>query len=136
LQVKVKEYYKTDRLDNALPIPDALDGVKKLKEMGFKLVVITARSSEERERSLIWIDRHFPGRPPPSRDQFFVMHRPSGIFETVICTGQSQEVIFEEGHELLTKLSKADVRISNQRKKMSCLNRVLFRSVGKSTRRS
>lgn len=89
---KVKEYYKTDRLDNALPISDALDGVRKLKEMGFKLVVITARPSHERERSLYWVDRHFPG-----------------IFETVICTGQSQESTFADGHEIVTRLTKADV---------------------------
>ena len=60
-QRKVEEYYKTNRLDNALPIPDALDGVKRLKEMGFKLVVITARTIREQERSLAWVDRHFPG---------------------------------------------------------------------------
>jgi len=89
---KVEEYYKTGRIDNALPIPDALDGVKRLKEMGFKLVVITARTIRERERSLVWVDRHFPG-----------------IFETVICTGQSQETTFADGHELITKLTKADV---------------------------
>lgn len=57
----MEEYYKSTRIDNALPIPDALDGVKRLKEMGFKLVVVTARTIRERERTLIWVDRHFPG---------------------------------------------------------------------------
>ena len=60
-QRKVEEYYASNRIDNALPIPDALDGVKRLKEMGFKLVVITARTIRERERSLAWVDRYFPG---------------------------------------------------------------------------
>lgn len=58
----MEQYYRTDRLDNALPLPDALDGVKRLKEMGFKLVVITARPNRERERSLLWVERHFPSR--------------------------------------------------------------------------
>jgi len=62
LQRKVEEYYKSTRIDNALPILGALDGVKKLKEMGFKLVVVTARTIQHRERSLVWVDRHFPGR--------------------------------------------------------------------------
>ena len=57
----MREYYKTTRIDNAFPVPDALDGVKRLKEMGFKLVVVTARTIQERERSLFWVDRHFPG---------------------------------------------------------------------------
>jgi len=62
LQRKVEEYFKSTRIDNALPIPGALDGVKRLKEMGFKLVVITARTIRQQERSLVWVDRHFPGR--------------------------------------------------------------------------
>jgi len=57
----VEHYYSTDRIDHALPIPDALDGVKRLKEMGFKLVVVTARTSKYRERSLTWVESHFPG---------------------------------------------------------------------------
>ena len=108
----MKEYYETNRIDNALPIPDALDGVKKLKEMGFKLVVITARPHHERERSLLWVDNHFPGRhgSPSSQRCTITTCCPPGIFETVICTGQSQEGIFADGHEVITKLTKADVR--------------------------
>jgi len=55
------EYYKTTRIDNALPVPDALGGVKRLREMGFKIVVVTARTIQQLERSLVWTDLHFPG---------------------------------------------------------------------------
>lgn len=104
------EYYKTDRIDNALPIPDALEGIKRLKEMGFKLVVVTARTIRERERSLAWVDRNFPGGYSSSiRDRVVSTCHCPGIFETVICTGQSQETTFADGHELITKLNKADV---------------------------
>ena len=79
--------------------------------MGFKLVVITARPPHERERSLLWVDRHFPGRHKPSSQRCIITTRfPPGLFETVICTGQSQEGTFADGHELITKLTKADVR--------------------------
>jgi len=106
----VLEYYGTDRIDNAFPVPDALEGVKRLKEMGFKLVVVTARTIRERERSLDWTDRHFPGGYPSSiRDRVVSMCYCPGIFETVICTGQSQETTFAGGHELITRLNKADV---------------------------
>ena len=111
LQRKVTEYYATDRLDGALPIPDALDGVKRLKGMGFKLVVVTARPHDVRERSLLWVDRHFPGmHDHSSQKQVTTMRCPPGLFESVICTGQSQEGIFAHGHELVTKTTKADVR--------------------------
>lgn len=88
---KVEEFYATDRLDKAKPVPGALEALKKLKEMGFRLVVVTARQRRELDRSVRWIETHYPG-----------------IFDDMICTGQSQETLAEE-HEVLTKLSKADV---------------------------
>ena len=60
--------------------------------MGFRMVVVTARQRRELDRSVRWVEAHYPG-----------------IFDDMICTGQSQETLAEE-HEVLTKLSKADVR--------------------------
>lgn len=88
---KVEEFYHTDRLDTALPIDGALEGLLKLRSLGFRMVVVTARQRRELERSKRWIDKHF-----------------SGIFEDMICTGQSQETLAETG-DVLTKLSKAEV---------------------------
>lgn len=89
----MEEFYTTDRLDKAKPVPGALEAVQKLKEMGFRLVIITARQRRELDRSVWWIEKHYPG-----------------IFDDMICTGQSQETLAEE-HEMLTKLSKADVSL-------------------------
>jgi len=89
---KIIEFYKTTRLDEALPIEGALEGVLRLKELGYKLVVVTARHLRERERSLKWIEKHYPG-----------------VFETVVCTGQSQETTFDENPGVTTKLTKAMV---------------------------
>ncbi|KAI0359046.1 hypothetical protein OH77DRAFT_1473609 [Trametes cingulata] len=88
---KVEKIWKSDYLDKADPVPGALEGVKKLKDMGFRLVVVTARQPRELDRSLAWLEKHFPG-----------------LFDTMICTGQSQETLTDE-KELVTKLSKADV---------------------------
>lgn len=82
----------TDRLDKAPTVPGALEGLTKLKELGFRLVVVTARQRRELDRSVRWIEKHFPG-----------------IFDDIICTGQSQETLAEP-HEILTKMSKAEVR--------------------------
>jgi hypothetical protein len=59
--------------------------------MGYRLVVVTARQRRELDRSVRWLETHYPG-----------------VFEDMICTGQSQETL-AESHEVLTKLSKADV---------------------------
>lgn len=78
--------------------------------MGFKLVVVTARPPRERELSLAWVDRHFPGGwSPLTWDYAIPTHCRPGLFETVICTGQSQETTFADGHERITKLNKAEV---------------------------
>lgn len=125
------EYYETDRIDNALPVPDALEGVKRLKEMGFKLVVVTARTIRERERSLVWVDRHFPGGYLSSvQDRVVSTCHCPGIFETVVCTGQSQETTFADGHELITKLDKADV--GTQRTSVTIIsNSIIVRSASR-----
>ncbi|KAH9853054.1 hypothetical protein C2E23DRAFT_868248 [Lenzites betulinus] len=88
---KVEKIWETDYLEKAPAVPGAYEGVLHLKNLGFRLVVVTARQPRELDRSLGWLDAHFPG-----------------LFETVICTGQSQETLADE-HELVTKLSKADV---------------------------
>lgn len=69
----------------------ALEGIKKLRALGYRLVVVTARQKREMNRGMKWLQKHFPG-----------------LFDTMICTGQSQETLAEP-HEALTKLSKAGV---------------------------
>jgi len=88
---KVEEFYKTPMLYEAPPVPGALEGVQALKELGFRLVIVTARQQQELPRTEEWIDKHYPG-----------------IFETIICTGMSQETLADE-KAMMTKLSKADV---------------------------
>ena len=88
----MEEFYKTDYLDRAHPIPGALEGLQKLKELGYRLVIVTARQRRDLDRSAHWVEKHYPG-----------------VFEDMICTGQSQETLAEE-NLYVTKLSKAEVR--------------------------
>ncbi|KAH9945618.1 hypothetical protein B0H21DRAFT_429036 [Amylocystis lapponica] len=88
---KVEEFYQTGRLDSAPRIEGAVEGVLTLRDMGFRLVVVTARQRRELERSMAWLHSNF-----------------GDAFETMICTGQSQETLADE-HDALTKLSKAEV---------------------------
>ncbi|KAI0757327.1 hypothetical protein C8Q80DRAFT_1133095 [Daedaleopsis nitida] len=88
---KVEEFWKTDYLDRTPPIEGAYDALVALTNMGFRLVLVTARQQRELERSMQWLEKHFPG-----------------LLDWMICTGQSQETLTDE-KELVTKLSKADV---------------------------
>ena len=90
---KVEEFWKTDYLDRTPPIEGAYDGLVALKNLGYRLVLVTARQQRELERSLQWLEKHFPG-----------------LLDWMICTGKSQETLKDE-KELVTKLSKADVRL-------------------------
>jgi len=73
-----------------LPVPGALEGVQALRNMGYRLAIVTARHTEEKERTEAWLDHYFPG-----------------IFETLVCTGQFLKD--EEGNELHVKIGKAEV---------------------------
>ena len=89
---KVEEFWKTDYIDIAPQVEGAHDALVKLTQNGFRLVVVTARQMRELDRSLVWVEKNLPG-----------------LIDTFICTGQSQETLLD-GKELVTKLSKADVR--------------------------
>ncbi|TFK57584.1 hypothetical protein OE88DRAFT_1618715 [Heliocybe sulcata] len=89
---KVKRFYSTSAILNAQPVPGALEGTKRLREMGYRLIIVTARARNQLEPSWKWLEEHFPG-----------------IFESVICIGQFEETIEDEGHEIVTKLTKAEV---------------------------
>lgn len=87
----MEEFWKTNYIEIVPPVDGAPEGIKKLRELGFRLVVVTARQVREMHRGKKWLETHFPG-----------------MFDGMICTGQSQETLAEP-HEALTKLSKAGV---------------------------
>jgi phosphoglycolate phosphatase-like HAD superfamily hydrolase len=45
---------------NASPVPGAVDGVKKLKELGLRLAIVTARSPDQSDVTDSWIAQHLP----------------------------------------------------------------------------
>ncbi|KZT22149.1 hypothetical protein NEOLEDRAFT_682391 [Neolentinus lepideus HHB14362 ss-1] len=89
---KVKKFYATSAILNTQPVPGALEGTKRLKELGYRLIIVTARVRNQLEPSWRWLEEHFPG-----------------VIESVICIGQFEETVEDEGHEIVTKLTKAEV---------------------------
>lgn len=47
-------------MDRPVPVPGAREGLLKLKEMGYTLIVITARSESQREGTEKWLETHLP----------------------------------------------------------------------------
>ncbi|KAG6844335.1 hypothetical protein H0H87_007693 [Tephrocybe sp. NHM501043] len=89
--IKVKEFYATDRIFNTNIVTGSREGVQALKIMGFRLVIVTARTEDNADESWEWVNKHFPG-----------------LFDSIICTGQFKDA-HKTGHEVVTKLSKAQV---------------------------
>ncbi|KAL1761820.1 5' nucleotidase [Schizophyllum commune] len=88
---KVADYYKSKRIFRTEVVPGAVEGTRALKDMGFRLLIVTARNPDQADESWKWVEEHFPG-----------------IFESIICTGQFKNATKNE-HEVVTKLSKAEV---------------------------
>lgn len=47
-------------MDRPKPVPGAKEGLQKLKEMGYTLIIITARSESQREGTEAWLAEHLP----------------------------------------------------------------------------
>ncbi|KAF5375195.1 hypothetical protein D9758_000028 [Tetrapyrgos nigripes] len=88
---KVNDFYATKQIFEASPVPGAREGVQALRDMGFRLIIVTARTTDVKEESWKWVERWFPG-----------------MFDSVVCTSQFKDAN-KAGHEVTTKLSKAQV---------------------------
>lgn len=71
---KVREFLLSPIANEIPPIEGAQRGTKRLKEAGYKLVVITARIHDIANESVEWLEKHFPG-----------------IFDTIYFTSALQE---------------------------------------------
>ncbi|KAG7098923.1 hypothetical protein E1B28_000818 [Marasmius oreades] len=58
---KVKDFYATQRIYDAQPVAGAREGVQALRDMGFRLIIVTARSRDVQEDSWKWVDKWFHG---------------------------------------------------------------------------
>ncbi|KAJ6519406.1 hypothetical protein C8R45DRAFT_951372 [Mycena sanguinolenta] len=89
---KVAEFYRTDSIFHAIPVPGAREGVQALKDMGYKLVIVTARTAEVADASWDWVEKYFPG-----------------MFTNLVFTGQFKDAHKLHHNEVLTNLTKSGV---------------------------
>lgn len=60
---KVKEFYDTDQLGSARPVPGATEGLRALEDLGYDPVIVTARVLDQEHASTArWLETHFKGQ--------------------------------------------------------------------------
>lgn len=85
---KVHKFLHSPVSQNIPPIEGAQRGTRRLKDAGYKLVVITARMHDIAEESIEWVEKHFPG-----------------IFDTIYFTSAFQSTE-KETQNLITEISR------------------------------
>lgn len=104
---KVAKFYSTNRMYNARPVPGAREGLQTLNDMGYRIIVVTARTEDEADKSWKWVEKHFPGELC-SVAALQWLDEQAGLAEKIICTGQFKDA-HRKGHEVVSRLTKAQV---------------------------
>ncbi|CAK5265270.1 unnamed protein product [Mycena citricolor] len=89
---KFKQFYSTGVLFSAHPVPGAREGIQALKDLGYKLVIVTARSVDVADASYEWVEKYFPGQ-----------------FSNIVFTGQFSDASKLHHKEILTHLTKGQI---------------------------
>ncbi|KDN41922.1 hypothetical protein RSAG8_07139, partial [Rhizoctonia solani AG-8 WAC10335] len=58
---KVREFSKSEYFLNTPPVEGALDGVKALKDLGYRLENVTARALRHQHGTDMWLNKYLPG---------------------------------------------------------------------------
>jgi 5'(3')-deoxyribonucleotidase len=82
---KVTEFLLSPHVNEIPPIEGAQRGTRRLKDAGYKLVVITARMQKIADDSVAWLETHFPG-----------------IFDTIYFTSAFQQL--DDGEHMVTEV--------------------------------
>ena len=59
--LKVKQYHSTDFIYQSSPVPGAREGIQVLRDLGYRLIIVTARTRDAHGKSWEWVEKHFPG---------------------------------------------------------------------------
>lgn len=66
---KVAEYYKAGRIYQTNPVEGGREGVQALKDMGFRLIIVTARAEDTADKSWEWVTKYYPGKIHPGNSR-------------------------------------------------------------------
>lgn len=64
---KVKEFYESSDFTDGYIVDGAVEGVWALRKLGFRLVIVTARSTTMAQQTESWVRANFPGELNLSR---------------------------------------------------------------------
>jgi 5'(3')-deoxyribonucleotidase len=91
----IADYYKTDYFKNIKPVAGSIDGINKLKELGYEMYVVTGRSVEYKKQAINWLDKYFKNM---FKDIFF-----ADTFSVDIETKKKSEICKENGLKLIVE---------------------------------
>ena len=110
---KVREFYASSEFRYAPLVEGAIDGVRALRQLGFRLVIVTARSVNMTELTENLVRTHFPGasnfrpslRGGPERDVSI-----QGCFEAIHYKGAfEKKAVTPNGvRQVMRKLEKIE----------------------------
>ncbi|KAJ7456574.1 hypothetical protein FB451DRAFT_1407269 [Mycena latifolia] len=109
---KVKEFYSTDAIFQAIPVPDAREGVQALRDMGYSLVIVTARTPDVADASWEWVEKYFPGPSACAKmyqDAHKLHHNEvlTNLTKSQVCADLKAQVLIDDSAENAIQCSTA-----------------------------
>ncbi|KAJ7283358.1 hypothetical protein C8J57DRAFT_1292269 [Mycena rebaudengoi] len=89
---KSARFESTGAIFRARPVPGAREGVQSLKDMGYNLVIVTARCPDAADSTWEWVEKYFPG-----------------VFAHIVFTGQFKDAHKLQYDKILTNVAKSQV---------------------------
>ncbi|MBW3004676.1 hypothetical protein KY310_02505 [Candidatus Woesearchaeota archaeon] len=93
---RVIEFYESEEFNNVLPTAGAVESTQALAEAGHEMIVITSRFGPAVEKTVPWLDKHFPGKF--SKVIFAQNYSIEGIHKTKaeICEEEKVDILIED----------------------------------------
>ncbi|KZP00670.1 hypothetical protein CALVIDRAFT_207263 [Calocera viscosa TUFC12733] len=92
---KVRTYYHTPHFLERKPVPGAVESLRRLKQDGYRLVVVTSRGDDLKAETESWVAKHCPD-----------------VFDNIHYTGEFLKMQEDEnGNIIKTFKTKAEVRV-------------------------
>lgn len=108
---KIYEFSETDHFVKINPVAGSLNAIKKLKENGHELFVITGRQNEIIKKTEEWIEKHFP-------EVFSGIHFANSygftgqpLKKSAICSQLNIEIMIEDDIDHAKDLAEAGIRV-------------------------
>lgn len=102
---RVLDFYQSDDFDSIIPLQDAVESINFLVKK-HRLVAITSRPEQIREKTREWINKHFSGK---FEGIYFTTR--NGMKKIDICIEKNVSVFIEDNLEYATEIANQGIRV-------------------------